>query len=212
MTLSEIEALALTRLGDNGTYYPGVVDAINEGQRLFCLISLCLETSETFNLKAAQALYNVLPTMPDFVLARRVYLGGTQLRPASLAQLQALDPNWQSTLGNPARYAICGLDFLAVYPQSLNATQLTIVHVCPPVTLVNTTDVPQIRAASHWALASYAAWAVRQVEGGGEFAKFQKYFDEFMAEAQVVADIVRKRTRDSGLEVTMPFELTRTKR
>jgi hypothetical protein len=212
LTLSQIESLALTRLGDNGTYYPGVLDAINEAQRLFCLVSLCLETSETFPLAANTALYNVLPALSGFVLARRIYYGGRLLRPASLAQLEAVEANWQSSLGTPARYALCGLDFLAVYPQTSTASQLTIVHVRPPVPLVNLSDVPEIRPASHWALASYAAWAVRQVEGGQEFAKFQTYFDEFMAEAQIVAGLVRQRTRDSGLEVAMPFELTRTKR
>jgi hypothetical protein len=209
-----MQTQVLTRLGDPvGTYYQNsVLDALNEGQRLFCLLTLSLETTVTFPLAAATLCYNCLLTNANFLLPRRIYnSAGGQLRPATIAQLQALDSNWMATPGLPTRYVVRGLDFLGVYPQPAAADTLTFAYARSPVPMAEPTDVPEIRTASHFALVNYASWALRQPEGGQEFAKFQTYFNEFMDEAQTVAELVKHRTPDTRAE-SIPFELARTKR
>jgi hypothetical protein len=213
VTLATLEGLTWGKLNDGGgTYYPDAAGALNEAQRLFTLLSLCLETTASFALTGGQLSYNVLTQLADFILPRRVYnSAGQQLRPATIAQLEALDSDWQNTAGLPLRYVVSGLDWLAVYPQTPAADTLTIVYVrCPP-TLALSTDVPQIRAASQYALVNYASWALRLPEGGQEFAKFGGYLKEFLTEATKVAALVRERNKDAAFETVGPFELERVK-
>jgi hypothetical protein len=209
MTVAQLEQLVWTKLNDStGTYYPQALGALNEAQRLFALLSLCLETSATFTLAAGTLGYNVLTQIPGFILPQRTYnSAGEQLRPSTVAELEALDANWMSTPGLPQRYVFRGLDFLMVYPQPAAADTLVIAHSRCPAMLAANGDVPEIRAASQYALANYAAWALRQPEGGQEFAKFAGYLKEFMAEAKKVGDLVRERNKDKGFETVGPYEL-----
>ena len=213
MTLATLQSLVWTKLNDGGgVYYPDATGALNEAQRLFALLTLCLEATATFPLTANVFSYNLLGTLPDFILPRRIYnSGGQQMRPAVIAELEALDSAWQNTAGTPYRYASCGLDWLAVYPQPAAADTLQIVYASCPVSMVNPTDVPEIRAASQYALVNYAAWALRLAEGGQELAKFQGYLAEFFAEAKKVADLVRARNKDAAFQTAMPYELQAVK-
>jgi hypothetical protein len=213
MTLTQLQALTWTKLNDGGgVFYPNATGALNEAQRLFVLLSLCLERTLPFPLTGGQLAYNVLATLPDFILPRRVYnSSGQQLRPATIAELEALDSGWQNTPGIPQRYVLRGLDWLAIYPQPAAADTLNIVYACCPATMEANGDSLQLRAASQYAPVNYSAWALRQIEGGQELAKFSGYRDEFMAEAKKVGDLIRERQRDSGFATAMPFELTRVK-
>lgn len=213
MDVTTLEGLVWTKLNDGGgVYYPSALGALNEGQRLFVLLSLCLEATESFTLTANQLSYNILGTLPDFVLPRRIYnSAGQQMRPATIAELEALDSDWQATTGTPYRYVVRGLDWLAVYPQPAAADTLSIVYARCPVGMVLGTDVPEIRVASQYALVNFAAYVLRNPEGGQEMSKFAGYFQEFLAEAQKVGDLVRARNRGSGFETKGPFELERVK-
>jgi hypothetical protein len=213
MTLTTLELLTLGKLNDStGTYYPDTSGALNEAQRVFVLLSLCLEKTASFALTGGQLSYNVLTQLPDFVLPRRVYnSSGQQMRPATIAQLEALDSDWQGTAGVPLRYVARGLDWLAVYPQPPSADTLSIVYACCPTTLAAGDDTPGIRMQSQYSLVNYASWALRQPEGGQEFAKFAGYLKEFMGEAVRVAALVRERNKDAGYETVGPFELERVK-
>jgi hypothetical protein len=217
MLASALETLIWQKLNDpGGTYAPDALGALNEGQRLFALLSLCLEKTVAFPLTAGTLAYNLLgpaanSLFADLLVVRRVYNSeGRQLRPATIAELQALDANWQATPGVPARYVVRGLDWLAVYPQPPAADALLIVYACCPVPLA-AASTPQIRSASQYALVNYGACALRTPEGGQEQEKFKGYFAEFLAEAQRTGELVRMRNRDSGFETTMAFELERVK-
>lgn len=213
MTLAALETLILRKLNDpGGVSYPGAPGAVNEAQRLFVLLTLCLETSATFPLVASQVNYNVLATLPDFLLPRRIYNSqGQRLRPCSIAELEALDSAWQSTQGLPTRYVLRGLDWLAIYPQPEAADTLAISYACCPPSVVNSSDTPSIRTQSQYALVNFSAWALRQYQGGQEFAKFADFLQEFLGEAKKVSALVRDRNADSGFETTGPFELERVK-
>lgn len=213
MNLTTLEGLVWTKLNDGGgVYYPDAVGALSEAQRLFVLLSLCLEKTEPFALTAGQLAYNVLGTLGDLIVPRRIYNSlGAQLRPVTIAQLEAMDSGWQNTPGTPTRYVWRGLDWLAVYPQPVSADSLTIVYACSPAPLTEGAVVPQIRPASQYAMVNFAAWALRQPEGGQEFTKFGGLLPEFLAEAAKVAALVAARNQDAGLETAGPFELERVK-
>ena len=133
------------------------------------------------------------------------------MRPATIAELEALDSAWQTTTGTPYRYVPVGLDFLAVYPTPPAADTLKIVYARCPVDMAAQSDAPEIRAASQYALINYAAYALRNPEGGQEMSKFAGYLSEFFAEAKRVAELVRARNKDGAFETAMPYELQAVK-
>lgn len=209
MDVAQLETLVWDILDDTGTYYPAanVLAALNEAQRLFCLVTLCLETTASFSLTSATAWYHVLPQFPDFLLARRLVSStGARLRPSRIDVLNALNTNWRNSPGAPIRYAVLGMDLLAVYNQPAGADSLTLTYAQAPPALVNPTDAPAIRETSHFALANYAAYACRQPEGGQEFAKFLPYLNTFLDEATAVQKLVKAKNLDANYEKP-PFEL-----
>ena len=213
MTLLTLEQLTWKKLNDTGgTYFPSAQAALNEAQRLFVLLSLCLEGNATLNLTANQLTLSILSQQADFLLPLRLFNSqGQQMRPALIADLEALDSDWQHTTGVPFRYVVLGLDLLLLYPQPAAADTLTLVYARCPVGMASPGDVAEIRAASQYALVNYAAWALRQPQGGQELAKFASYLQEFLAEAMKVAKLVRDRNRDGGFITAPAFELTVTK-
>jgi hypothetical protein len=208
VTVSALEVLVLQKLSEpTGTYYPATLGALNEAQRFFCLLTLCLEKTASFPLTAATPFYHVLPTFGDFLLPRRMLnSAGQRLRPAKLAELDALDSSWLARPGIPTRYVVLGLDLLAVYPQPVGADTLSVTYARAPVALTAGSQVPEIETRSHYALSNYAAYASRTPEGGQEFAKFIQFFNEFLDEAQEVQALVKERNRDLQYEKN-PFEL-----
>jgi hypothetical protein len=214
MTVAELEALVWQQLDDDGTFYPetAVRDALNEGQRFFCLLTLCLETTATFTLPANTTFFHMRQTYPDWMLPRRVdNSDGKIVRPAKLSELDALDPGWQASTGAPKRYAALGFDFFALYQQPDEDDSLVITYAQAPAMMSLQTDTPQIPLSSHFALANYATSVLRQVEGGQEFQKVSGYFNDFLDEAQKVQKLVKAKNLDSRYE-RMPFEIDRMDR
>lgn len=209
MTVAQLESQVWTLLDDDGTYYPeaSVLAALNEAQRFFVLISLCLEKTAALPLTAAEPFYKVLATFSDWLLPRRIQnSAGMRLRAGRLSEFAAMNRTWQQTAAMPQRYALSGLDFLSIYPQPPDADTLTVTYVHAPADLVNQNDEPEIRENSQFALANYAAYALRQPEGGQEFRKFTGYLGDFLDEAHRVAALVRAKNLDADYE-RLPFEL-----
>jgi len=214
MTTSSLQAAVWNLLDDDGTYYPAanVLGALNEAQRFFCLLTLCLEMTSSFPLTAGTAFYHMLPVFPDWLLPRRVLnSAGQRLRPGRLNVLDALYPNWTNSPGTPKRYAHLGFDLLAICQQPTENDVMLVTYAQAPAPLENPTDVPEIRENSHFALPNYAAYALRQPEGGQEFRKFLGYFNDFLDEAQAVQMLVKAKNVDAGYE-RPPFELERMDR
>lgn len=210
MNVAALQAQVWNLLDDDGTYYPpqNVLDALNEAQRFFCMLTLCLEKTASFPLTGGTVFYHVRQTLPDWLVPRRLLnSNGMRLRPCRLHELDAVNSGWQSTPGTPQRYALAGIDLLATYPQSAAADTLTMVYACAPAALAAQTDTPQIQENSHFALANYAAYALRQAEGGQELRKFLGYFNDFLDEAQRVQQLVKAKNRDAQYE-TAPFEVS----
>lgn len=82
---------------------------------------------------------------------------GASLRSATVAELEALDPGWQTTAGTPKRWTVdLGLGSMRVYPSPASAVQLErIYHANPPAVTFGTPSV-----AGPAALDGYVAWGI----------------------------------------------------
>ncbi len=214
MTAAELQTLVLTRLGENPydpKYYTAaeVLTALNQGQRLFSFLTLCLETTATFALAANTTFYHLLATYPDFIVPLRVRVaGGAKLSPARLEELDALDPDWQASTGSPLRYCVSGCDLLAVYkkPAAPGASlDITYAKMAPVLPIYG---VPAMPEEDHLALADFAVPMCRAKEGGQEFAKVLPQFDRFLETVRNRADYVRRRNTARGYD-RAPVELER---
>lgn len=219
MTTNELITRVYQRLDQTpgGYYTPGeVLGALNEAQRLFALLTLCLETTAALPLEAATPFYRLL-TVSGFSLyllplrVRVAGAGGAKVTPARLADLDALNPAWQAEPGTPARYAALGFDFLAVHPRPTGAgTSLDITFARCPAAMTSA-STPEIPEEHHPALTDYAIPRLRVKEGGSALAKSMPFWEAFLAAAEKLAAYVRARNRGLGYD-RVPAELTRADR
>jgi hypothetical protein len=192
-------------------YYPytEVLSALNRAQRMFVLLTLCLETTVTFEANGS-TFYNMRTYYPDWMLPLRISTaGGLRVRPRRLAELDALDSGWQSNGGPTSAYAALGFDFLAVYQQS--TMPLIVTYAQAPPALVQPSDVPAIDEEYHPALPDFAIPWLRLKEGAQEFQKAAVYLKRFFAEADKEAAYVRQRNMAARYD-NLPFELRRLDR
>jgi hypothetical protein len=212
MTLDTLRTITLQRLDDPtsgaGGYYGGplVTAGLNWAQRLFQLLTLCLEKSDTLTLSSATTWYHVRTSISDWLLPLRAEWSNAKVRPARLSELDALDTAWQGSTGTPERYAMLGEDLLAVYKQATGS--LTLTYAYSPATLVLAADTPEIPVEYHSLLPHAAILYCRLIEGGQELAKVEGGLREFLAGANKMAQYVRARSRDKGYD-TPPPELDR---
>jgi hypothetical protein len=213
MTFGTIRTTVLERLDEdtaNPSYYTTADSgqAVNWAQRLFVLLTLCLEDSDTLTLTPTTAWYSIRAQVSDWLLPLRLEYGGAKLRPARLADLDALSAAWQATPGDPERYACLGLDLTALYKQPGEAGTLDLTYAKAPARMVAAADVPEIPAQYHDTLAGAAIALLRMREGGQEMAKAQTLLRPFWAGAQELARYVRQRSLDLRYD-RLPPELER---
>lgn len=211
MQLSAIRTRASERLNEGATgpvYYTAAeLDAaINEGQRMFCLLTLGLEVTRTWT--PAATLTKMLPIFPDWIVPLRITdSAGATVRLSTLADLTSLDPAWVVTGGGGSplsRYVALGCDLVGVYGTS---GALNVTYARSPVPLVADGDVPEIPGEYHQNLVQYAQYRCRQVEGAQEFAKVLPLFAAFLDAAQRYAKTVRARNIGARYD-RVPMELT----
>jgi hypothetical protein len=216
MTVAEIETRTLKRLDDDGakpTFWSGkeFLAALNEAQRFFVLLTLCLEKTAPLALQPGVAFYRVGATYGDWIVPLRVTVAGTGLkvRPARLAELDAENSDWQHTPGTPARYACLGFDLVAVTPQpAAGGTSLDVTYARAPTRMTAGTETPEIPEEYHGSLIDYAIPRLRMKEGGQEFAKTLPLFKRFLADVTKLATYVRRRNLGQSYD-TLPIELER---
>jgi len=214
MQLSDMSARVSQRLAEGSApaFYPKaeIVAALNEANRLFCLLTLGLETTKPWNVAPATTFFHMLPIFADWIVPLRLTDStGAKVRPSRFGELTSLDSGWISspTPGGPYRYVAEGADFVAVYPQPMTAGQvLNVTYARAPLALVSDTDVPEIPQEYHPKLVDYGVYRCRQVEGGQEFAKTLPMLGAFLDGAQNYADYVRARNKGSRYDA-VPFEL-----
>jgi len=119
MTLGQMKALVSQRLNEAGNpvFYPAseIQNALNESQRLWCLLTLCLEKTATWN--TAPTWTHLLPLIPDYLAPLRLTTQtGMKVRPARISELFALDSQWPASVGPTYRYVALGADLVGIYP------------------------------------------------------------------------------------------------
>jgi len=212
MNTATISGLVSSRLNEGGTPtfypYPEILAAVNEGQRLFCVLTLALEKQFPLLILANTTFLHLLPTVPDYLAPLRLTdtSSGAKVRPATFAELWARDAAWPATIGPLTRYVAAGADLVALYAQSAVPAQLMLQYAASPPLLVVGTDVPAIPPEYHQELVNYGIYRLRMVEGGAEFAATLPLLEHFLAGAQEYGDYMRARNVAAGYD-TLPFEL-----
>lgn len=217
MTTSEISARILKRIDDDvaspgsvapdpdGGVPPEILAAINEGQELFSLLTLCLETTATLTIAASTTFSSIRSTFPDFLCPLKLTIAGVRVRPATFSNLDAENDAWQGTPGTPARYVTQGFNFFTVTPQPVEDTAASLTYAHAPVLMVG--DVfPEIPEVYHQSLVKYGIYKVRLKEGAQGLARGMVQLNEFLDDAAAHGDYVRNRSRAARYDV-LPFEL-----
>ena len=214
MTLATMYGLASQRLNEpfaqgGPTFYPTleIVAAINEANRLFCLLTLALETTVAWNVAAATTFFHMLTLYGDWIATLRIATAaGAKVRPSTWGELWSLDSQWPASPGAPTRYASQGADLLGLYQQPAGGTILSVTYAQCPAPLVNDADTPAVPAEWHPLFVDYGVYRPRQAEGGDALAGALPLLERFLAGAGAYADIVRARNVGNGYD-SMPFEL-----
>jgi hypothetical protein len=199
------------RLNEAGspTFYPTaeIIAALNEANRLFCLLTLALEVTVTWTPATATAFFHMLPAYPDWIVPLRIaQASGSKVRPARLSELWSLDSQWPLSPGPPVRYAAVGADLLALYQQPANPSPLTVTYARAPVALAADTDVPETPLEYHPMYVSYAIYRVRQVEGANGLAAALPLLAEYLDAVTEYGDYMRARNIGAGYDA-LPLEL-----
>lgn len=206
MTVAEISSRIITRIDDDpvtpiSVSAAEVLAAINEGQELAALLTLCLEKTVDFPLAAT--FYQQRSTLTDFLVPLRITVAGVRLRPSTLAELDAMNPAWQATAGTASRYATLGCNLLAVTPQQTVTARMT--YAYSPAQLL-AGDTPAIPAANHPALINYGVYKCRLKEGAQQLARGLHNLNEYLDDMQSLGEYVRARSAAARFDV-LPLEL-----
>lgn len=179
-----------------------VLNAVNDGQMLASLLTLCFVKTTTY-LLTGTPWYTPRQTLTDLIAPLRISVNGTRLRPSTLSELDAWNRNWQTTPGTPARYATLGCNLLAVTPQSAEAAAIT--YAASPVPLA-TTDTPALPGAYHQALIEYGVYRVRLKEGAQQLARGLGNLNIYLDSMTELGDWVRNRSKASHYDI-QPIEM-----
>lgn len=182
-----------------------IVAAINEGQELAAMLSLCLERWTMLSLAANTSWGTFLDVYPDFICPLRMAINGLRVRPATLKDFDAQNELWQTTPGTPAHYAAHGCNLYAIDRVPAALIQAEFVYARSPV-IMSMASTPEIPEQYHRSLADYASYRVRLKEGAQGLARAMIYFNRYLDDITALGNFIRARSRAAALD-TLPFEL-----
>src|SRR6266536_6164436 len=174
MNVGTIKSRVWQRLDDNvtpGIYYTptAVLDAINEGQRLWCLLTLALERTVSLTLTGGQAEYTNLRALitaagQSYIVPLRMSItsSGARIRPSTPHELDALSDSWLGTVGTPERYVTRGFNYLGVYPQPAGNTGVQMIVAAEPALLTVDGNTPAIPEEHHPDLVDWCEYRLRK--------------------------------------------------
>jgi len=206
LTVADISARIITRIDDDpvapiSVSAVEVLAAINEGLELAALLTLCFEQTADFPISGCW--YTQRSSLTDFLVPLRITVAGIRLRPSTLAELDASNPDWQATAGTAARYVTLGCNLLAITPQQTVTAQFT--YAYSPAAL-GEFDTPTLPASYHPALVEYGVYKCRLKEGAQQLARGLGNLNRFLDDMQELGDYVRARSRAARYDVE-PLEL-----
>jgi hypothetical protein len=220
MTTKEISDRIIARVDDSATAPRSitpdpnspvpdeVLRAINEGQELAAWLTLCLETTAAITLTASGTFYLLRSVFPDFLVPLRLMGPNGRIRPATLSDLDALSPTWQSwawTAGTQQRYTTLGFSFFATAPQPVEDQACTLTYAKAPALLVGDA-FPEIPEAYHTDLVDYGIYRVKLKEGAQQLERAMKHLNRFLDRMDKLGNYVREKSRASKFD-TLPMEL-----
>ena len=207
MTTTAISALVTARLNEGAsgpTFFPPseILAAINEGQRLWCLLTLCLEKQAPLTVPANTTFLHLIPIVPDYLSPLRLTDStGAKIRPVTFGELWSLDAAWPATVGPPTRYVAAGADLVAIYGRSSSSVTVGLQYAAAPALLTGAPgETPSIPGEYHQELTGYGIYRMRQVEGGQEFAQTLPLLDHYLQAAQEYGDYIRARNVGAGYD------------
>jgi len=213
MTLGTIKTEVARRMDDTAnTRYSAdrIVSVVNQGQRIFAFLTLAIERSVNLALAANTVWYSVLGTAADWIAPLRVENSSSQrVRPATIAQLDALNPLWRAATAaaGPTRYGLTGTDLLFVHPAPSGAgVTLPLKYAAMPAALSIDAHVPEIRAQYHKSLCDYAVFALKLPEGGQELPEALENWRRFQEAVVTENQFCRDRAQQARYD-TIPPEL-----
>lgn len=210
LTVADLRLKVQEKVDDPGIYYTPdeCLFGLNFGQRLFCLLTRCLEKQAVFTLTNGTAYYDdIRAQITDFLLPLRVYYSGSRLIADTIHNLDLRDSTWRARAGDPKRYAVSGWKILAVTPQPASGSNiLDFWYAAEPVDLVNETDTPQIAPEQQVHLPDFAAWFLRLKEGSIELKSAKKFLDRFLMAADKHGKFVASKSGGQTYD-TPPFDL-----
>lgn len=210
LTLSELNARTARSLDDPNMIYwtpDEYTWAVNVSQRLFCLITRCLEREASFTLVNGQAIYDdIRLQITDFLLPLRVNFSGTRLTNDLFHSLDMRDSIWRNRAGNPVRYSMLGWKMLAITPQpATGSNTLDVFYAAEPPELVNAGDLAVIAPEQQIFLPDAAHWILRLKEGGTELQNAKPYLERFTTAAGKYAKFIESRSGGQTYD-TPPFD------
>lgn len=211
MNVARISSLILTQIDDDPTTPSSataaeVLAAINEGQELAALLTLCFEATADFALAPAACFHQPRTILTDFLAPLRLTLNGARIRPATLAEMEAENTAWQATAGTPKRYACLGCNLLMVTPQPAAPATARMTYARTPTALVQPTDTPELDEAYHQNLVDYGVYRVRLKEGAQGLERGLKRLNAFLDDMARLESHVRARSAAAHYDI-QPFEM-----
>jgi len=214
MNTDQLVANILTRVGEDPaspTYYTAeeALAALNQAQRVFSFLTLCLEKTATLPLAANTSFYNMLATFTDWIAPLRISVNGIRVSRSTYTQLAAGNPSWRAAAGTPVRYAMVGASLLAITPRpSAGGTNLTVTFARMPAKLTGGAgESPEVPEEVHPALEDYSVVRLRVKEGGSELREALPLLGRFFGVVGRVSKYVRERSQSARYD-TAPQEFT----
>ena len=211
MTTAELIERGQRDLGDNPNLVPSqqyyqpqeLLALLNQAQRLFVLLTLCLEKTVDMQLSGV-SFYHALQFFPDWIVPLRVRApGGVKIAPKSLGNLAALDSAWTTRTGSPTHYCFQGFDLLGFYKRDSSVVRMT--YAYSPVDMT-TSSTPEIPAEYHPVLLQMVPPLARIKEGASEWRKVLPLWSTAHEGIDQCSKEVRSRNRERGYD-RMPVEL-----
>lgn len=184
--------------------------ALNAMQRLFVLLTLCLEQTFSFTLTNGVAFQDLSAQIGNFLVVLRVGYMGLRVQPYTIHQLDMLSSTWRNTPGNPMKYIQAGFGqygVLAITPQPASGTNhLDLTCAREPVPMVLDSDIPEIPQEHQPFLPKGAAFWLQLKVGGIELQNAAQYLQEFLMDAQKYQAFKRSKSRAQLYDIK-PYDL-----
>jgi hypothetical protein len=194
MTAGEIYSKIVLPAMEGAAWHPwgAFLVAINEAQTILAAATGALYQVDTIVLAPGERVVRALPVMPLFRRLKRCSTVSHKL--AIVSPIQMISRGLLET-GSPRRVAQIGASLLLFDPAPSEMVSLEIEYERFPRAINSEQDVPEVPLAYHRTLGEYAVARMKMMDGGQEFARVAGKIRSFLAEAERLAEEVKKRGR-----------------